>query len=447
MARIFVSYRRSDAASEAGRIKDWLDNRFGEDEVFMDITTLEPGADFVAAIEDAVNTIDALIAVIGPNWIGASDPQGNRRLDEPHDYVRLEIGNALRRRIRVIPVLVEGAQMPRELELPEDLQPLVRRNALELTLNQWRAGIDRLTQALDGIVTPPPPPPPSKRGVDFGALPFLVLVAAALLLSGIFVKSSHHESFLRPSFGGATNFHNSTALWRSAGFFTSLATVGFVAVSLAGARLIRDERRQQLGTGLLLAAVIQGPALYARVLSSTTGHKPGFAVALLGGAGITAAGVFCLVKLLPDRDAHVGSSFTGVAITACLVSATATLIGMIVNFNRGGASQQFAGSVFDGEHVELWALLVTVVLVAATPFVAPRLRIPQQISAGLLVGLGIGSLCIWPRFIAIPLMENHEIASLGAGGVIGLIGAAAILFGGLRAREPVGEPLMAVSAQ
>src|SRR5580765_7504217 len=180
MARIFVSYRRSDAASEAGRIKDWLDNRFGEDEVFMDITTLEPGADFVAAIEDAVNTIDALIAVIGPNWVSASDPQGNRRLDEPHDYVRLEIGNALRRRIRVIPVLVEGAQMPRELELPEDLQPLVRRTALELTLNQWRAGIDRLTQALDGIVTPPPPPPPSKRGVDFGALPFLVLVAAAL---------------------------------------------------------------------------------------------------------------------------------------------------------------------------------------------------------------------------------------------------------------------------
>ena len=120
---------------------------------------------------------------------------------------------------------------------------------------------------------------------------------------------------------------------------------------------------------------------------------------------------------------------------------------MIVNFNRGGLSQQFAGSVFDGEHVELWALLATVVLVAATPFVAPRLRVPQQIAAGLLVGLGIGSLCIWPRFIAIPLMENREIASLGAGGVIGMIGAGAIMVGGLRARNPIGDQLMAVSAQ
>ena len=155
----------------------------------MDITTLEPGADFVVAIEDAVDTIDALIAVIGPSWISAADPQGNRRLDEQHDYVRLEIGNALRRRIRVIPVLVDGAQMPRELELPEDLQPLVRRNALELTLNQWRAGMDRLTQALDGIVTASPGTDPPRRRVDFGPLPFLVLVAAAALLSGIFVKA------------------------------------------------------------------------------------------------------------------------------------------------------------------------------------------------------------------------------------------------------------------
>ena len=109
MAKIFVSYRRDDASSEAGRITDWLDRHFGEDEVFMDINALEPGVDFVEGIEQAVEMIDALIAVIGPGWVDAEDEHGNRRLDDPTDWVRLEVANALQRGIRVIPVLVKGA--------------------------------------------------------------------------------------------------------------------------------------------------------------------------------------------------------------------------------------------------------------------------------------------------------------------------------------------------
>jgi hypothetical protein len=167
VAKIFVSYRRDDASSEAGRITDWLDRHFGKDEVFMDITALEPGVDFVQMIEQAVDTIDALIAVIGPNWIDAEDDHGNRRLDDPTDWVRLEIANALRRGTRVIPVLVKGAAMPPAAKLPEDLRPLRRRNALPITERQWRAGVEELIKALDGVVSQPTPPargpPPRPR--------------------------------------------------------------------------------------------------------------------------------------------------------------------------------------------------------------------------------------------------------------------------------------------
>jgi hypothetical protein len=160
VAKIFVSYRHDDASSEAGRITDWLNRRFGEDEVFMDINALEPGVDFVDGIEQAVETIDALIAVIGPGWVDAVDEHGNRRLDDPADWVRLEIANALQRGIRVIPVLVKGAAMPSAVKLPDDLQPLRRRNALPITERQWRAGVEELIEALDDVVTPAPPPPP-----------------------------------------------------------------------------------------------------------------------------------------------------------------------------------------------------------------------------------------------------------------------------------------------
>jgi hypothetical protein len=158
VAKIFVSYRRDDASSEAGRIADWLDRHFGEDEVFMDINALEPGIDFVHSIEEAVETIDALIAVIGPRWVDAANEHGSRRLDDPADWVRLEIANALERGIRVIPVLVKGAAMPPAAKLPEDLQALRRRNALPITERQWRSGIEELIKALDGVVSHPAPP-------------------------------------------------------------------------------------------------------------------------------------------------------------------------------------------------------------------------------------------------------------------------------------------------
>src|SRR3954454_3717472 len=108
MPLIFISYRRTDAAGHAGRLYDRLVDRFGQASVFKDLDSMEPGADFVEVIQETVARCDALIAVIGRDWT-AAEQGGSRRLDDPEDWVRLEIANALTRKIRVVPVLVAGA--------------------------------------------------------------------------------------------------------------------------------------------------------------------------------------------------------------------------------------------------------------------------------------------------------------------------------------------------
>lgn len=111
----------------------------------MDINAIEPGMDFGVRIEQAVESCDVLIALIGDDWLDIADASGRRRLDDPEDFVRLEIASALRREdLRVIPVLVEGATMPPAIELPTDLKPLARRNALELSDARWRYDVERL---------------------------------------------------------------------------------------------------------------------------------------------------------------------------------------------------------------------------------------------------------------------------------------------------------------
>ena len=127
---IFVSYRRDDSSGHAGRLADRLVEHFGRNRIFVDIDTIEPGEDFVTVIENAVGSCEILIAVIGQKWLSGT---GSGQLDNPNNFVRLEIGTALRRNIRVIPVLVQRASMPKPQDLPEDLVQLARRNAIELS--------------------------------------------------------------------------------------------------------------------------------------------------------------------------------------------------------------------------------------------------------------------------------------------------------------------------
>lgn len=152
MDGIFISYRRDDSAGYAGRLYDRLATHFGTERVFMDVEGIEPGADFVNAIEEAVSSCRVLIVMIGDEWTHGTDAAGRRRLDDPNDFVRLETSAALQRGIRVVPVLVGGAVMPRAEELPEDLKPLTRRQAVEINHKQWDASSSELIATLERIL-------------------------------------------------------------------------------------------------------------------------------------------------------------------------------------------------------------------------------------------------------------------------------------------------------
>ena len=155
MSAIFLSYRRDDSSGYAGRLFDNLAERFGRERVFMDIETLEPGMDFVAGIDRAIDSCGAVIAMIGPNWIKAQDAEGRPRLDNPNDFIRLEITSALTRGVRVIPVLVHNAIMPSEQELPEPLRPLCRLQACEISDNRWEFDVHRLADVLEPLIAEP----------------------------------------------------------------------------------------------------------------------------------------------------------------------------------------------------------------------------------------------------------------------------------------------------
>jgi hypothetical protein len=149
---IFVSYRRQDTDDLAGRLYDRLVDRFGEGQVFMDVDTIEPGLDFAEEVTRAVAACQVLVAVIGPAWLTAADGRGRRRLDDPGDFVRLEIKTALARGVRVIPVLARGAMMPGEDDLPENLAGLARRNALFIRHESFRFDARRLVAAIEGVL-------------------------------------------------------------------------------------------------------------------------------------------------------------------------------------------------------------------------------------------------------------------------------------------------------
>ena len=149
---IFISYRRDETAGYAGRLADRFNEHFGEHRVFRDVDSIEPGLDFAEAIERAVGSSEVLIAVIGKNWLTAADASGRKRLADSDDYVRMEIAAALKRNIRVVPLLVQGAPMPGADDLPEDLAPLARRNAFVLHDTSWRDDVRRLTNVLERVL-------------------------------------------------------------------------------------------------------------------------------------------------------------------------------------------------------------------------------------------------------------------------------------------------------
>jgi hypothetical protein len=152
MPGIFLSYRRDDSDMATGRLTDDLSEEFGSDVIFRDIDRLELGLDYEEALKRALDTCTVLLAVIGPRWSTISDNEGRRRLSDSKDWVRTEIASALSRGIRVIPVLVSGAPMPQEIELPADLIALSKRQAFQLEDRYWKQGFALLTESIDDLL-------------------------------------------------------------------------------------------------------------------------------------------------------------------------------------------------------------------------------------------------------------------------------------------------------
>lgn len=202
---IFISYRRDDSEGEAGRLFDDLVGFFKPDAVFMDVSDINPGVDFRKAIDENVASCGVLLAVIGPAWSSIQNSTGSRRLDDPNDFVRLEIASALARNIAVIPVLVHEAKMPRSEELPDNLKDLAFRNGVEITHTRWSSDVQLLIEALRRYVAPAapadakpvhatvavqPPPPTSPPGKTPSSRPssvplILGIVAAIVVALGI----------------------------------------------------------------------------------------------------------------------------------------------------------------------------------------------------------------------------------------------------------------------
>lgn len=227
MTRIFISYRRTDSQIIVGRIYDRLEASFGRDNIFKDVENIPPGKDFRDVVQEGVKWCDVMLVIIGPEWVSVQDEDGQRRLDQPDDFVRIEVKAGLEDdTISVVPVLVKGASLPRVRQLPEDIRELSYINALTVrndpdfnrdiglvletvrTLAATRAPTasvnaerdrqfaERMTKPrkpTPSIATQPTPPPPNKAITPATELPFwrrpgalgAVAIVTVLLLFGL----------------------------------------------------------------------------------------------------------------------------------------------------------------------------------------------------------------------------------------------------------------------
>ncbi len=180
MPDVFISYRRDDTSGYAGRLYDQISASFGAEHVFMDVATIEPGSDFVEVIEQRVGACDALIALIGKNWLASKDEQNRLRLGSSNDFVSVEITAALKRNVEVIPLLVGGAKMPLQQELPESLQPLARHQAVEVSDAHFTREVADVIQSLERRVKKPALDVRKRIKPGLVALVLLLLMAAGV---------------------------------------------------------------------------------------------------------------------------------------------------------------------------------------------------------------------------------------------------------------------------
>lgn len=186
--RIFISYRVKDTQAATGRLVDALKQHFDDDQIFLDIDKIEPGLDFTVVISKYLDSSDVMLVIIGPDWMAYNTERNSYRINEPNDWVRLEIATALQRNIRVVPVLLEGAALPDEELLTDDLKPLLRRQSYEISNKRWKYDSEQLIGFLKKILgqTPKPEPRPTPAPpVPKKSKTIYWLIGGAIVLLGI----------------------------------------------------------------------------------------------------------------------------------------------------------------------------------------------------------------------------------------------------------------------
>ena len=359
-SRIFISYRRSDASAWAGRLYDRLVEELPAASVFMDVDTIEPGVDFTQVLSERVGAADIVLAVIGPRWLEASGGDGRRRLDDPGDFVRIEIETSLARGIRVIPVLVDGAAVPRADQLPEAIRGLASRNAIEITHTRFGSDSRALVERLRGLLGPTASG--EERGlVRLTHLPsggkwlHLVLLVLALGLD------------LGCVLGGIAALAGTTA--------TSSIPTG------AGPRPPIPGTVGELGTGSMPSVsegVLAGAAVALLVLAligafSSRGPERARS-AILGAAAVPP------LFVLGAAGSEVWGSTSGVALTGGLVGCAAGLLLAVIGLRR---SRVQTGMQLALRTLAAGAAGIGILGLAATAFVA---RTPEAASKGVAVG-------------------------------------------------------------
>lgn len=221
---IFINYRKDDSSWNALALYNELQKYFSKEQIFKDFNTILPGDDFVISIDNALRKCDVLIVVIGKSWLDIKDATGQRRLDDPDDFVRLEVATALSRNIQVIPVLFDGVPMPRPEQLPANMSALYRRQFVEIDSKRFEDDVRNLAEAIkkvmpDGVVRPVPPlrpgpsnssnipaPPPASKpdnnlvwgivSTIFCCLPLgIVSIISATKVDNLWNSGQHNEAF------------------------------------------------------------------------------------------------------------------------------------------------------------------------------------------------------------------------------------------------------------
>ena len=411
--RVFINYRRRDTRHVAGRLRDQLVNRFGKDSVFVDVESILPGEDYVAAIDGAVSSCDYMLVLIGEDWL-TPDDGGVRRIDDPNDRLRLEIEAGLRHQTTVIPVLVDAARMPKSHELPASLVPLSRHQAARLRYDSFPGDARYLIDALDPehAASPPTQPGPGAPAANDGEteietraeskveriarwLSFALLVVVLLqLLLTTSSESDYVESARGLSSGAAT------LVWLLPALPIALAAILTATRGSAGAalgcvvgalfwvwitaRFNVNRAGESPAPHLLLGLMLVAAAVGLVVARPELRHP-----VTANGAAPALAGTLFLVLALAGRSASglVGAVAAGESPTADLLTTPGARPALVIPVLLAGTAV-----VLRLGPSQARALLVAAWLQVLYPLVVRALGFPDVIRDGTALPKGVDSI-------------------------------------------------------